>query len=110
MSDEEKKEEAARFAKRAASQGKAAAKNAGKAAKAAAEVAEEAVVDETQDALHKLEGTAEDVVDATRKLDPRLALAIAAVTLGGTYLVGRFVGYRNARQDIGEILTSDSID
>lgn len=109
MSDEEK-DEAARFAKRAASQSKNAAKNVGKAAKVAAEVAEEVVVDEAHDTMHKIDATAEDAVRAVRGADARLVLASLAVIIGGTYLTGRFVGYRNAKQDIAEILTAEPID
>lgn len=70
MTDEEKQAEAAELAKRARAEGKNAAKNAAQAVKAGAEAAEDAVAEEVQDTAQKLEGTAEDAVEAARRVNP----------------------------------------
>lgn len=110
MSEEQKKEEAARFAKRAAAHGKNAAKNVGKAAKVAAEVAEETVEEKAHDAVRAIDDKAEDAVGFFRGADARLVLASLAVTIGGTYLIGRVVGYHNAKADLAAALTADPVD
>jgi hypothetical protein len=98
-------EEAAELAGRAAKQGKDAAKNAGRAARAVAEPVLDHVVDEAQDTVHKLEGTIDDAVSASRRFNPRvlsrissntgvgfiaLSVSIAAATLAVTKFRGAF--------------------
>lgn len=71
MSDETQ-EEAAELAKRAGRQGRNAARNGIKAAKAVAEPVIDAAHDEAVDTVNKLEGTAEDAVQAARKINPNV--------------------------------------
>lgn len=100
----EEQQDAERYIKRAGGQGKNAAKNVGRAMKVVADD----VVEESHDAAEKLEGTVEDAVDAVRGRDARLILATAAVAIGGTYLAGRFNGFRRARRSLAEaILEAD---
>jgi ATP phosphoribosyltransferase regulatory subunit HisZ len=55
--------------KQAGRQAKAAARTGGKAVKAAAEPVVEAAAEEARDTANKLEGTAEDAVEAARKVN-----------------------------------------
>jgi hypothetical protein len=103
---EDKQEEAARFARRAAKQAKDAGKNTIRMTQAGTGAVAEFAVDEFEDTAHKLEGTAEDAARKLRGADLRLVLASSAVILGATYLVGRVVGYRNAKAEVAEILTA----
>ena len=56
-------------ARQAGSQTRAAVKSAGRAARDAAEPVVEAVADEARDAAEKLEGTAEDAVNAAKRIN-----------------------------------------
>jgi hypothetical protein len=57
------------LAERAGTQAKHAAKNTGRAAKAAAKAGAEEVVEEARDAADKLEDTADDVIQAARRVN-----------------------------------------
>lgn len=84
---EKQKQEAATHAKRAATQGKNAAKNGIRAVEDVVEVAADEVKDKAADA-----------VQTVTKPDPRVVIAGTALFLGGTYLLGRLLGYQAGRK------------
>lgn len=105
----EEKDEAARLAARAKRQASNATKNGIKAVEAVADPVIEGVADEIHDTADKLNGTADDAVRAARKADPRVVLATLAVVVGGTYLAGRFVGAREARERLATELVTEPL-
>jgi len=102
---EEQKQEAAEHARKASRQAKHAAKNGiravqkgtGATVKLVGEEAEQ-FAEHLADEARKAEGTAEDAVRSVKGSDVRLAAAVTAMFLGGTYLVGRIAGARQARR------------
>jgi len=96
--NEEQKQEAAELGKRAARQSKHAAKNGLRAVRHSAEAAVDAAADEVHDTAQKAEATVEDAVRSIKGSDLRLAAALTGVFLGGTYLLGRVAGYRQAKR------------
>lgn len=95
---EEQKDIAAEHARRAGRQAKNAAKNGLKAVQNGAEAAAHSAAEELKDEAQKAEGTVEDVVNKAKMADPKKAIALAAVFLGGSYLLGQVLGYRQGKQ------------
>jgi len=95
---EEQKDVAAEHARKAGRQAKNAAKNGLRAVQHGAEAAAHSAAEELKDEAHKAEGTVEDAVRSVKGSDVRLAAAVTALFLGGTYLVGRVAGYRQAQR------------
>jgi hypothetical protein len=77
---EDIQQDAAELAKRSRSQAKNSAKNAGRAVKAVAEPVVDATAEEIHDTAQKLEGTAEDAMQAARKFDMRALTRLSSDT------------------------------
>lgn len=111
MSDDEQIDEAAEAAKSAGRNARKAGKNAVKVVQVGTGAVVEVAADELAEAAEKLEGTAQDVVDAARRVNPRVLsrissdagqglMALSVAIWAGTLAANKFRGVYAGRKAV----------